>query len=270
MTKLEQFNFLLDNISKLSHRNQNLKKDGFNKAQRLCITLNEINITVPIYERYEDIRKYFTDEDGICIICGKDSTLSNNNLRLGFRKCCSKTCFYKDISNRQKSDNTIHRVKDKKRWSEMVSKRMKLAIAEGRFTPNVTNSWCNSRIPVCINSKIINVRSSWEAYFLLKNPNFYYEKTRIPYIDNKGVSRNYIVDFTDKFGNLYEIKPSSKVGENSEKVNAAKKYAKQNKIDFNLITEDILIDIDLTLLNNQPSKELLLKRLKRYENKKNN
>jgi hypothetical protein len=69
------------------------------------------------------------------------------------------------------------------------------------------------------------------------NPTFSYEITRIPYVDSFGKSRVYIVDFTDSDGNLYEIKPSSKVGESSEKILAARAFCEQNNLKFHLITE---------------------------------
>lgn len=100
----------------------------------------------------------------------------------------------------------------------------------GKFTPNVTNSWCHSRRKVILEDRTVNVRSLWEEKFLLMNPTFSYEITRIPYVDSFGKSRVYIVDFTDSDGNLYEIKPSSKVGESSEKILAARTFCEKNNL----------------------------------------
>lgn len=238
MTKFQQFDYLLSNMSKLSHENQQLKTQGLNKSQRLCVTLNAHEISIPIFNTHEDIRKFFTGEKGKCEICEKNCKLDSNNISNGFKQFCSYECQMKWRSLRQSKDNTIHRLKDRKKWGEMVSLRLKTAIAEGRFTPNVTNSWCHSRRKVIIGDNIINVRSSWEEKFLLMNPTYSYEKTRIPYVDKNGIKRIYIVDFTDTDGNLYEIKPSSKIGECSEKVLAAREYAKQNNVKFTLITEN--------------------------------
>jgi hypothetical protein len=239
MTKSEQFKYLLDNMSKISHENQNLKKD-YNKSQRLCISLNDHGIIIPIFNSHESIRQYFTGEKGLCEICENECKLDSNNIKNGFKQFCSSPCHMAWRSKRQSSNNTIHRIKDRKKWSENLSLKLKSAIQEGRFTPNVTNSWCNSRRKVILEDRTVNVRSSWEEKFLLMNPTFLYEKTRIPYIDMHGIARIYIVDFTDLQGNIYEIKPTSKIGENSEKINAAKEYAKIHKVEFFLITENEL------------------------------
>jgi hypothetical protein len=237
MTRIEQFNFLLKNMSKLSHENQDLAKQGFNKSQRLCLTLRNYDIEIPIFDSHEDIRKFFTEEKGECEICASSCKLNSNNIKNGFKQFCSIECQLKWRSKRQSKNNTIHRLKDRKKWSENVSARLKKAIAEGRFTPHVSNSWCHSRRKVVIGERVVNVRSTWEEKFLLANPTFDYEKTRIQYIDLHGVQRTYIVDFTDKDGNLYEIKPTSKVGECNEKILAAIKYAAEKNVTFNLVTE---------------------------------
>lgn len=268
MTK--EFEFLISNLPKLSHMNQQLAKHGFNGSQRLCISLNSYGIEIPLFSTREDVRKFFTNESGSCEICGNDCKLKDNNIKAGFKQFCSHDCEMTWRSKRQSENNTIHRLRDRKKWSEMVSKRMKTAIAEGRFTPNVMNSWCNSRIKVKINEVLVNVRSSWEAYFQLKNPSFLYEKIRIPYINLRGEKRTYIVDFVDLDGDLYEIKPSSNIGNSSEKFIAAKNYADTNNIKFHIITEEYFKDIDLTLIKGQPDEEKLRKLLGKYENKKNN
>lgn len=237
MTNEEAFSFLIMNMPRLSHENQQLSRHGKNKSERLCHNLRTHGIDIPDFKTHEDIRRFFTGEKGDCEICGNLCNLDSNNIRNGFKQFCSRECQMKWRSKRQSEDNTIHRLKDRKKWSEMVSTRLKKAIAEGRFTPHVSNSWCHSRRRVDLGNRIVNVRSSWEEKFLLANPTFEYEKTRIPYTDIRGESRTYIVDFTDSFGNLYEIKPSSKVGECNEKILAAKKYAIDNNVSFFLITE---------------------------------
>lgn len=47
MTKEEAFSYLLSNMSKLSHENQQLSREGKNKSQRLCITLRAHDIDIP-------------------------------------------------------------------------------------------------------------------------------------------------------------------------------------------------------------------------------
>ena len=45
-----------------------------------------------------------------------------------------------------------------------------MAISEGRFIPDVTNSWANSRAILNLNGKEKKYRSTWEAFFQLVNP----------------------------------------------------------------------------------------------------
>lgn len=237
MTRLQEFEYLLKNRAKFSHLNQHRRKEGLNGTQRLCISLNEHGIEIPLFSSPEEIRTYFTGEEGKCKICKGKTYLKNRDYRCEFKETCGIKCENKLRSNLQVSNNTVHRIKNRKEWKEKISSKLKLAIAEGRFTPNVTNSWCNSRKQVHVGDKIVNVRSSWEEKFLKKNPSFLYEKTRIPYIASDGSQRTYIVDFTDLSGNLYEIKPSSKLGESSEKIKAAEEFCKKNNVKFHIITE---------------------------------
>lgn len=264
MTKKEQFLYLLNNMTKISHENSNLK--DMNKSQRLCVSLNNRGFEIPIFENHEEIRRYFTEEEGTCELCGNKCLLKDRNISSGFRQFCSRECELKWRSNRQKENNTSNKIKDRKKWKEKLSKSLKNAIKDGKFTPSVTNSWCNSRIKLRIANKIVNVRSSWEAYFYLKNPTFRYEKTRILYKDHNGVERNYIVDFDDENGNLFEIKPSSKLGECSEKILAAKAYCKRNGKKFTIVDEKYFQNIDVSIFNGQPDDEKLKRLFSRYEN----
>lgn len=199
-------------------------------------------IDIPEFDNMEDLYCYLTKTVNSCEMCGNKRKLKS--FSSGLKQFCSKECHLKWRSIRQSNDNTIHRLRDRKTWSENVSKRIKKSILDGKFTPNVTNSWCHSRKKVIIGNRIINVRSSWEEKFLLMNPSFFYEKTRIPYVDMHGESHTYIVDFTDADGNLYEIKPSSKLGECSEKVLAAKNFASINNVHFYIVTEKILTEME--------------------------
>lgn len=120
------------------------------------------------------------------------------------------------------------------------SQKMKQKIADGEFTPCVTNSWSKSRI-------IFNntpYRSSFEVMFkLLDSDNILkYEKIRIPYIfENK--KHNYIVDFYDPENKiLYEIKPESEINNvvNKTKEKYAVKFCKENSMQYKIITEKFL------------------------------
>lgn len=272
MTKKEAYYHLIQHSKSIlcSRDARNLRKSGLNNAEILSLHLKKFDIDVQV-DSYLQLRTVLTEETGNCEICGKQTKLKNaNTLNSMFNQFCSRECELKWRSNRQKESNTSNRIKDRKRWKENLSKKLKKSIEDGKFTPSVTNSWCNSRIKIKVRDVVINVRSSWEAYFQLKNPTFLYEKIRIPYTGIDGKSHLYIVDFVDEFGNLYEIKPSSNIGNSSEKIIAAKKYCEDNNICFNIITEDYFKEIDISIVDGQPDEEKLKRLLAKYENKKNN
>ena len=239
MTKEEIWLDILKNIPKLSHLNQNLKT-LYNKSQRLCISINQtFNNDMPIFKSHRDIRLYFTNEVAKCPICKGDLQLNHDNLKNGFNKFCSNKCEYESISIRQKGENNTCHKFDKIQWKKNLSIALRKAIAEGRFTPNITNSWCHSRREFEMNGKMYKVRSSWEENFWRKNPHLEYEKIRIPYLDITGQKHSYIVDFVDEINKiLYEIKPKSIEFIGSIKYRAAVKWAKENGYKFIVIDED--------------------------------
>lgn len=118
---------------------------------------------------------------------------------------------------------------------KIISERMKKDIASGKFTPNITNTW--THFSAQINDK--KYRSSWDALFAAINPNFQYEKIRIPYtFENK--NRTFIVDFYDETNNtIFEIKPKGFQNDliNIEKFKAAYEFAKDNSMNFEIIDE---------------------------------
>lgn len=130
-----------------------------------------------------------------------------------------------------------HSIESKKHLSNV----MKEKIRNGSFTPNVTNSWANSKTFLQIEGSKYYFRSSWEAIFWLKNQSFQFEKLRIPYIDEKKTKRNYLVDFIDnEEKKIYEVKPSSqKANKNNVlKFDAATKWADEHSFEFVIITEE--------------------------------
>jgi hypothetical protein len=193
-----------------------------------------------------------------------------------YKFCYNSDCNYKYISDRQTGgNNTCHRMTDDsfRSMCEKNSKRMKQNIKEGKFIPNITNSWARSRCEISFirNNKIVNIktRSTWEAYFQLSNVNLVYEKVVIPYL-YKNVEYNYIVDFVD-FENkiLYEIKPlSNKDGEIVKVKNKyAKKWCKQNGYRFILITDRWFnMNYNEQLVIGQPDGEKILKNLRQFKN----
>ena len=120
---------------------------------------------------------------------------------------------------------------------------MKKNIKEGRFLPNITNSWAKSRCEIQFyrNNDLIQIktRSTWDAYFQIFNTDLIYESLIIQYKFNR-IEHNYIVDFVD-YNNkiIYEIKPSSNISDrkNQAKIRYAKKWCKSNGYTFVLIKD---------------------------------
>lgn len=193
-----------------------------------------------------------------------------------YKFCGNSICNYKSISERQTGENnTCHRMTEDsfKSMCEKNSKKMKLNIKEGKFIPNITNSWAKSRCDIRFirDGEIISIktRSAWEAYFQIFNTNLVYEKVVIPY-SYKEVEYNYIIDFVD-FENkiLYEIKPLS--NKNSEIVKVKSKFARRwcklNGYKFVFITNKWFIkNYNEDLLIGQPDEYKMVKNLKQFKN----
>lgn len=193
-----------------------------------------------------------------------------------YKFCHNSNCNYKSISDRQIGENnTCHRMTEDsfKSMCYKNSTKMKENIKEGKFIPNITNSWAKSRCEVRFirNNKIINMktRSTWEAYFQLFNTNLLYEKIVIPYL-YKNVEYNYIVDFVDYENKiLYEVKPLS--NKNNEVVKIKTKYGKkwcnQNGYKYMLITNKwFLKNYNENLIIGQPDEKKLIKNLRQFKN----
>lgn len=141
--------------------------------------------------------------------------------------------------------NPIHRISDenRKKWGQKLSKNKKDLIKSGAWTPPVTNSWCHSRYNLTFkrNNESINqkVRSSWEAFFQIFNPNLKYEKLRVPYYYNEQW-HSYIVDFIDNKNKIvYELKPEALTTSivNAIKEDSVKKWCVENDYLYIRITE---------------------------------
>ena len=162
---------------------------------------------------------------------------------------------------------TVIQGEAKKRIGTENGKRIKRMIAEGTFTPNITNSWARSRCNINLNGNNIKLRSSWEAYFQLHNPTYKYEALRIPY-KYKDVWYNYIIDFIDDNGKcIYEIKPisESNKGKIKAKRNAAIKWAQNNQYNYIEINEEwFKHNYDESLIIGQPDEERLKRLLKQF------
>jgi len=117
------------------------------------------------------------------------------------------------------------------------SKLMKTMIMEGKFTPNTNNRF--THYDVVWEGK--RYRSSWEVLFHILNPKFQYEKKRIEYFDENGISRIFIVDFiSEEDKKLVEIKPDSVVKRNirtQHKIKGAEDWCRKNGFVFELWNE---------------------------------
>jgi len=147
---------------------------------------------------------------------------------------CSDKCVKDACSKRMSGDgNSVHKIKDKKAWKKNCSLGTKISIANGSWTPCVTNSWAGSLIDISGQK----YRSSWEVCFHLVNKDCHYEKCRIPYLFNDN-HHTYIVDFVDYEKQIiYEAKPDSEInsGRNLAKFEAAKCWALENDYEFEII-----------------------------------
>lgn len=124
------------------------------------------------------------------------------------------------------------------------SKKMKQLIADGKFTPTITNSWTHWDAKIILSDgKIKKFRSSWEAAFWNSNKHLEYETVRIPYIDKNNKKRNYIPDFYDKDNNIvYEIKPTVHYNQQRWKISQAIDFCLKNNLKFIWINENNLLE----------------------------
>lgn len=237
------------------------------------------NILQPYYDLYGKIQfsqlfyivKYGHDES-LCKQCNNRPVIFLDFQR-GYSKYCSQYCTIRDgsrVSEKSKKigiakrqikmkmllDDPIEGLKYREKLSikstqymnqpgekEKRSFQLKEKILDGRFTPNITNSWTHRE------SKIdgIPFRSSFEALFHLynncfKNKKIVFEKLRIKYkFENK--TSIYIIDFID-YNNqqVFEIKPKNLTenAKNIAKRNALLEWCVINHYEYYEITEDQL------------------------------
>lgn len=213
--------------------------------------------------------------NGVCERDGCINEKSRDPGRWELRKFCSRSCADKDFGSKQIGcKNSFHNISDesRKNMGSKISKKIRKRILDGEFTPNITNSWSNSKISVNINGELKFVRSSWEAYFYILNKDLSYELIRIPYLDEKtNKVRSYITDFCD-FNNkiIYEIKPKTRVKDNFLKIKEAKKWCEINSYSYVIITQEWIIErYDRKKLVDQPEGERiarLIEKMIKYEN----
>jgi|JI10StandDraft_1071094.scaffolds.fasta_scaffold00293_15 hypothetical protein len=250
---------------------------------RIVTNVKNTNLfDIPYYiETLYDLLIYCDPDNGICKFNGcKNKKKIKSGRKWILNDFCCRNCADADFSEKQKLNNTSHRMTDesknsmKIKLSSIVRKKIKCGI----FTPGVNNSLYGGKIEVLIKNKIVKVRSSWEALFYIINPDFLYENIRIEYLDSKkNKLRNYIVDFCDMDKKIiYEIKPRNKKEDCLDKMYAADEWCKINGYKFNYIDENwISANYRRDLLNGQPESDKIANRIekaikiKNYEDKKN-
>lgn len=214
-----------------------------------------------------------------CKMC--DSKVMFLNHRDGYSKWCSIACTRKDsskvpIEKQKRTQQAMHakvrelldnpdsdyRAKISKASKEYNnrpevrayrSNLVKDKIKDGSWTPCVTNSWTKWKISV----HGYKFRSSFEGIFYIKHAlenseHIEYESLRIPYINDKGLNKTYIVDFIDKVNKcVYEIKPKSlsETVNNSLKRDALLLWCKETGYKYFEIDEYIIFQYAKTLKN---------------------
>jgi len=266
------FNFL---FCDLKSKNKFLNRKNIDESLKKWLDINYIKIE-GVEQTVEEI--YFllsniSEKDRKCKICGKTTKFIGIRSRNVYNHFCSDKCLFEYRSKKQIDNNSVYKIKNKKKWKEKISISIKERIINGTFTPCVTNSWCHSRIETLINDKIIKHRSSWESFFHIVNPELLYEKIRIPYFyENK--KHIYIIDFLDVVNKiLYEIKPRSEKTKLKNKIKReyAIKWSVENDYKYVIIEDEwFKKNYNKELLNNQINKEKLIKNLRQFDENKNN
>jgi hypothetical protein len=157
-------------------------------------------------------------------------------------KYCSSECYKKFLQSGKK--HTRYEYLDSTKITQSIS--IKSKILSGEFTPNATNSWCHSVIP--FNGH--NFRSSWELMFYVYattlGHTLEFEKIRIQYFDTATSSyRIYVTDFFMDGSVIVEVKPSSMINKNVDKIEALKKYCATNNYTY-IICDEIFLKNILT------------------------
>ena len=275
--KRDFFNYIIDNVHVFGVGYLNKIKNN-----KILLTLLKSfdDFCDEVLNDEESLYLFLTDTNKhMCEFCNKVPTRFLTFKTGKYKQFCSPECRTKWFAERQRIDNTCHRMTEETKINALKkqSLTMKQKIKNGEFTPPTTNSWCKSRHIVKFkrNDKIVIVklRSCFEAIYQLQNPNCLYEKIRIPY-EFKGEWHNYIVDFFDPVTKtLIEIKPHSLLEKekNIVKEEAAKIYASNNGFNFIYVTEEDLFknpfDIELLKYCEDNEKTKLIKKFKMYKSR---
>jgi hypothetical protein len=145
--------------------------------------------------------------------------------------------------------------------SKKSSATMKQLIAEGKYTPTITNTWTHWSAKIEFEDGTVKkFRSSWEACFYYSNQHLAYESIRV-----KEVDRTYVSDFVDEQANImYEIKPRNRYNVEIDKMTSLQNYCTNNGLKFIWLNEGNILDyIDVEkIAKDEKNKEQFLKMLK--------
>lgn len=216
------------------------------------------------FDSWEELYDFLLPDTNKICECSKCSNKKKfKSFTKGYNRFCSIRCNNIWLSeSRIGKNNPSFRMSEetRKNMGRKASIKMKKLILEGKFNPCVTNSWCHSKIKIKFrrgNEIVIqNVRSSWEAFYQLLNPNLEYEKLRVPYFYNNSW-HTYIVDFIDLSNNIaIEIKPDkeSYKEKNRIKEKALIEWCNQNNYTYKRIGESYFSSIkwNESLISDQP------------------
>lgn len=229
--------WLVPLTSKTSVLNQFIKKLGF--------------------DRNEYFRKYLPELVISCKNCskehisGKSGIQTKQNLK-GFGFFCSHRCF----NEFRKNNPQLYPISLSSRQKR--SEKMKDKIANGEFTPFITKTWTHWSAKIELpDGTIKKFRSSWEACVWNCHQHLEYEKIRIPYLKD-GKNHNYIADFFDETANkILEIKPVSEWNSQNDKMQQVINFCLKNKIKFEWINENNIMQyIDETKFDDQNKEQL--------------
>jgi hypothetical protein len=128
--------------------------------------------------------------------------------------------------------------------NKKISNILKFKIANGIFTPKITNTRTHWNAKIILDSGIVRkFRSSWEAVFWNCNQYLEFETLRIPWIDEFNESHSYIADFYDRNNNIiYEIKPHATWSAQQTKMQQIIRHCLANSIKFIWINEDNILN----------------------------
>lgn len=232
-----------------------IKYNG-NPNQKYCVDCKELGVLKKCNQCNSN---FYTKSCGkYCKVCVENRVWIQKRNNISIAKKIQKTKkkwlqsdkakqFYKHLgkhnSKKMKEFNQTEQGKANiERNAVFHSNRMKEKIANGEFTPPITNTFTHWNAVIEIDGIIKKFRSSWEACFWYSNQHLEYETTecRTKKMDN---GRVYIGDFFDKDKKiLYEIKPREFFIKQAKKIDSLIEHCKQNGYKFKWVNENNIID----------------------------